>query len=202
MSWLRRSFIAGFFVIVPLFISVAALIWLFQLVDAVTEPISVQMLGRAVPGLGVLLTAGIILIVGVIATNVFGKRVLQRAEFYLLHVPVFKTIYAPVKQLIVAFSPDNDAGFKKVVFVDDPRRGMVMGFLTKEFTLERGKGPEPVIAVYVPTNHLYLGDVFVYPRDMAMYPAMTVEEGVRVFLTGGMALPGRVDARPTVGGAA
>jgi uncharacterized membrane protein len=202
MSWLRRSFIAGFFVTVPLFISVAALIWLFQLVDAVTEPISVQVLGRAVPGLGVLLTGGIILIVGGIATNVFGKRVLQRAEYYLLHVPVFKTIYAPVKQLIVAFSPDNDAGFKKVVIVDDPRRGLMMGFLTKEFTLDRGRGPEPVIAVYVPTNHLYLGDVFVYPRELAMYPAMTVEEGVRVFLTGGMALPSRVEARPRVGGAA
>ena len=88
-----------------------------------TEPLSVRLLGRAVPGLGVLLTAGIILVVGAIATNVFGKRVLQRAEYYLLQVPVFKTIYAPVKQLVAAFSPDNDAGFKKVVIVEDPKRG-------------------------------------------------------------------------------
>ena len=199
MSWLRRSFIAGFFVAVPLFISVAALVWIFQLVDSVTEPISVQLLGRAVPGLGVLLTGGIILVVGAIATNVFGKRVLQRAEYYLLLVPVFKTIYAPVKQLIVAFSPDNDAGFKKVVIVEDPRRGMILGFLTKEFTLDRGNGPEAVMAVYVPTNHLYLGDVFVFPREQAIFPDVTVEEGVRIFLTGGMALPGRVDARSKTG---
>jgi uncharacterized membrane protein len=202
MSWLRRSFIAGFFVAVPLFISVAALVWIFQVVDAFTEPISVQLLGRAVPGLGVLMTAGIILVVGAIATNVIGKRVLQRAEHYLLLVPVFRTIYAPVKQLIVAFSPDNDAGFKKVVIVDDPKRGMVLGFLTKEFTLDRGKGPEAVIAVYVPTNHLYLGDVFVFPREQAMFPDVSVQEGVRIFLTGGMALPGRVEAQPKTGGAA
>lgn len=201
MSWLRRRFITGFFVIVPLFVSVAALVWIFQLVDSFTEPISVQMFGRAVPGLGVLLTAGIILVVGALATNVFGKRLLQRAEHYLLFVPVFKTIYAPVKQLIVAFSPDNDAGFKKVVIVEDPRRGMILGFLTKEFTLERGNGAEPVIAVYVPTNHLYLGDVFVYPREQAIFPDITVEEGVRIFLTGGMALPGRVEARSRVGSA-
>ena len=200
MLWLRRSFIAGFFVAVPLFISVAALVWIFRLVDSFTEPISQQLLGRAVPGLGVLMTGGIILVVGAIATNVIGKRVLQRAEHYLLLVPVFKTIYAPVKQLIVAFSPDNDAGFKKVVIVEDPRRGMILGFLTKEFTLDRGKGPEAVIAVYVPTNHLYLGDVFVFPREQAIFPDVTVEEGVRIFLTGGMALPGRVDARPKVGG--
>jgi uncharacterized membrane protein len=199
MLWLRRTFITGFFVTVPLFISVAALIWLFQLVDAVTEPLSVQLFGRAVPGLGVLLTTAIILVVGVVATNVIGKRILQRTEYYLLQVPVFKTIYAPVKQLIVAFSPDNDAGFKKVVVIDDPQRGMVLGFQTREFTLDRGAGPEPVVAVYVPTNHLYLGDVFVYPRDRAMYPDVSVEEGIRIFLTGGMALPGRVNVRPRAG---
>ena len=49
-------------------------------------------------------------------------------------VPVFRTIYAPVKQLMAAFSPDNEAGFKRVVMVEDPARGLVMGFLTKEFT--------------------------------------------------------------------
>ena len=196
MSWLRRSFIAGFFVTVPLIISVAAIVWIFQRVDSVTEPLSVRLLGRAVPGLGVLLTAAIILVVGAIATNVIGKRVLQRAEYYLLQVPVFKTIYAPVKQLIVAFSPDNDAGFKKVVIVDDPKRGMVLGFLTKEFTLQRGVTAESVVAVYVPTNHLYLGDVFVYPRHQVLYPDITVQEGIRIFLTGGMALPNRLTSTP------
>jgi uncharacterized membrane protein len=199
MSWLRRSFIAGFFVTVPLFISVAALVWIFRLVDSVTEPFSERLLGRAVPGLGVLMTVSIILVVGAIATNVFGKRVLQRAEHYLLLVPVFRTIYAPVKQLIVAFAPDNEAGFKKVVIIEDPSRGMLLGFLTKEFTLDRGNGSEAMIAVYVPTNHLYLGDVFVFPREQASFPDVSVEEGVRIFLTGGMALPGRVDARPKAG---
>ena len=192
MSWLRRSFITGFFVTVPLIISVAALVWIFQVVDGVTEPVSVRLLGRAVPGLGVLITAAMILVAGAIANNVFGKRVLQRAEYYLLQVPVFKTIYAPVRQLVAAFSPDNEAGFKKVVIVEDPRRGMLLGFLTREFTLDRGRGAEAVIAVYVPTNHLYLGDVFVFPREQAAFPDLTVEEGIRIFLTGGMALPTRL----------
>jgi uncharacterized membrane protein len=192
VGWLRRRFITGFFVTVPLIVSVAALVWIFQVVDSATRPLSVRMLGREVPGLGVLLTGGIILIVGVAATNIVGKRVLQRGEELLLQVPVFKTIYAPVKQLVVAFSPDNEAGFKKVVIVEDPRRGMLLGFLTREFTLDRGRGPEAVVAVYVPTNHLYLGDVVVYPRDQAIFPDLSVEEGIRIFLTGGMALPGNV----------
>ena len=189
MSWLRRRFITGFFVTVPLVISVAALVWTFRFIDDATRPLSVRVLGREVPGLGVLITAGIILVVGVAATNIVGKRVLQRAEYYLLQVPVFKTIYSPVKQLVAAFSPDNEAGFKKVVLVEDPRRGMLLGFLTKEFVLDRGRGPEHVVAVYVPTNHLYLGDIVIYPREQASYPDLSVEEGVRIFLTGGMALP-------------
>ena len=192
MSWIRRSFITGFFVTVPLIISVAALVWIFQVVDGVAEPIAVRLLGRAVPGLGLLITVAIILFVGALANNVIGKRVLQRTEYYLLQVPVFKTIYAPVKQLVAAFSPDNEAGFKKVVIVEDPKRGMILGFLTKEFVLDRGRGQESVVAVYVPTNHLYLGDVFVYPREQASFPNLTVEEGIRIFLTGGMALPNRL----------
>ena len=69
-----------------------------------------------------------------------GKRVLQRAESYLARVPVFRTIYAPVKQLVVAFSPDNEYGFKRVALVEDAARGQSLGFLTKEFTLDRGRG--------------------------------------------------------------
>ncbi len=147
------------------------------------------------PGLGILTTALLVLAVGALATNVIGKRLLQKTEGYLLRVPVFRTIYAPVKQLVVAFSPDNEYGFKRVVLIEEPSRGFVMGFLTKEFTVDRGQGPEPMIAVYVPTNHLYLGDVIICARDKASYPDITVEQGIRIFLTGGMALSSRIKAR-------
>jgi len=189
MSWLRRSFLTGLVVTVPLFITVAALVWTFRMVDSVAIPLSTSVLGREVPGLGVLMTGAFILVVGAIATNVIGRRVLQQTEAWLLHVPLFKTVYAPVKQLVAAFSPDNEAGFKKVVIIEDSRKGLVLGFLTREFTIDRGKGLEALVAVYVPTNHLYLGDVVVYPKAQAIFPDLSVEEGVRIFLTGGMAIP-------------
>ena len=107
-------------------------------------------------------------------------------------IPVFRTIYAPVKQLVAAFSPGNESGFKRVVMLEDPHRGWVMGFLTKEFTVDRGAGPESMMAVYVPTNHLYLGDILLCPRERALFPDIPVEEGIRIFLTGGMSLPGRI----------
>src|SRR5688572_8504583 len=192
MSWLRRSFLTGLVVTVPLFITVVTLVWTFRVIDGVARPASLYFLGREVPGLGVLTTGVFILFAGAIATNVIGRRVLQRGERWLLNVPLFKTVYAPVKQLVQAFSPDSETGFKKVVVVDDAQRGMVFGFLTREFTLDRGNGPEAMVAVYVPTNHLYLGDVFVYPRSQAFYPDLSVEEGIRIFLTGGMALPNAI----------
>ena len=195
MRWLRRSFLTGLVVTVPLLITVVTLVWTFRFIDGIARPASVYFLGREVPGLGVLTTAALILIAGAVATNVIGRRVLQQGEKWLLNVPLFKTVYAPVRQLVAAFSPDSESGFKKVVIVDDARRGMVIGFLTREFTLDRGAGPEPMVAVYVPTNHLYLGDVLVFPRGQVMFPDVSVEEGIRIFLTGGMALPGAIKGR-------
>ena len=192
MGWLRRSFLTGLVVTVPLFITVVTLVWTFRFIDGVARPLSLFWLGREVPGLGVLITVVVILVVGAVATNVIGRRILQRGEGWLLNVPLFKTVYAPVKQLVAAFSPDSETGFKKVVLVEDARRGLVIGFLTREFTLDRGQGPEPMVAVYVPTNHLYLGDVVAYPRSQAMFPDLSVEEGIRIFLTGGMALPNAI----------
>jgi uncharacterized membrane protein len=195
MQWLRRRFITGFFVTVPLVISVAAFVWIFGIIDGFTAPLATRVLGREVPGLGLLFTLLVVLTVGALATNVIGRRILERGEEWLMHVPVFRTIYSPVKQLVVAFSPDNEYGFKRVVMVEDPRRGMALGFLTKEFTVDRGRGMESLVAVYVPTNHLYLGDVVVYPRSSVFFPDVTVEEGIRIFLTGGMSLPDRLGAK-------
>lgn len=192
MPWLRRSFIAGFFVTVPLFVSVAAIIWIFNIVDGLTTPLYDRLLGRRIPGLGTATTAAAIVLVGALARNVIGRRVLSVGEGLLLRVPVFRTIYAPVKQLTAAFAPGNESGFKRVVMIEDPRRGFALGFQTREFMVDRGRGPEPLLAVYVPTNHLYLGDIVIVERDRAVFPDISVEDGIKIFLTGGMALPPKV----------
>jgi uncharacterized membrane protein len=200
VQWLRRRFITGLVVTVPLIISVAALVWVFRVVDGAMAPLLASWIGREVPGLGLVLTTLLVLLAGVIATNMVGKRILQRAEGWLLLVPLFKTVYAPVKQLVTAFSPDNEYGFKRVVMVDEPGRGTVLGFLTREFTLTRGEQVEHMVVVYVPTNHLYLGDVIVYPAERVTYPDLTVQDGIGIFLTGGMAVPRAVSGRRGVAG--
>lgn len=192
-NYLRRRFVAGFFVTVPLALSVAAMVWVFGLADALTSPVVERVFGRRIPGLGIAVTGAGILVVGFFAANVLGRRLLQRADHYLLLVPLFRSVYAPVKQLVWAFNPQNASGFKRVVLVEEPQRGMVIGFLTRELTVLDAAGtPESWVAVYVPTNHLYLGDVLLYRRERVRYPDLTVEEGLRIFLTGGMALPERL----------
>ena len=196
-QWLRRSFIAGLFVTVPLVVSVVAIVWVFRFADRLTSGLGERVIGTRVPGLGLVTTAAIVLIVGAIATNMIGRRLLDRTESLLLQIPLFRTVYAPVKQLISAFSPDNEFGFKRVVLIEDAARGYLLGFLTKEFTVDRGQGSETLLAVYVPTNHLYLGDVIVCPLERASFPEISVEEGIRVFLTGGMGLPDQLRADRT-----
>jgi uncharacterized membrane protein len=204
IPWVRRHLLTGFFVSIPLVISVFALVWIFGIIDGLTAPLAAKVLGHNEPtgfarllvsAVGFLGTIAVVLAVGVIATNVIGQRLLNRGERWLMMIPVFRTIYAPVKQLVAAFSPGNESGFKRVVMVEDPHRGWVMGFLTKEFTVDRGAGPESMMAVYVPTNHLYLGDIVLCPRERALFPDIPVEEAVRIFLTGGMSLPGRIAPR-------
>jgi len=200
IHWLRRRFITGFFVAVPLIISVAALLWIFHLIDDLSGPVYDRFLGQHVPGLGVATTLAFVLLVGVVASNVLGKRLLVRGESYLARIPVFRTIYSPVKQLMAAFSPDNESGLKRVVMAPDASGAVRLGFLTKEFEVDGGPGVgrQAFAAIYVPTNNLYLGDVLVYRLDALRFPDISVEEGVRIFLTGGMAMPDRISAGPGV----
>ena len=209
VTWVRRRLITGFFVTVPLVASVIALVWVVRLVDGLTSGMPEQLVlehipglqgVEHIPGLGIVVTVFIVLIVGTLATNVFGRRMLQQAETLLMHVPVFRTIYGPLKQLTEAFSPDNESGFKRVVLVEQGPREWTLGFLTKEFVADRGQGPETRLAVYVPTNHLYLGNVVVCSPDRVSFPDLTVEQGIRIFLTGGMALPAEMTARPDLPG--
>ena len=195
MQWLRRNLVTGLVVTVPLIITVAAFVWLFQLIDGVAGPLYQRWIGYDIPGLGLATLLSVVLLVGVLATSGLGGRVLRRGEDYLMRLPIFRAVYGPVKQLVAAFSPGSQIGFRQVVLIDDPRRGLVIGFLTKRFVLDRGSGPEQLVAVYVPTNHIYFGDIHVYPSAVVSYPDLSVQEGVQIFLTAGMAMSSEVRTR-------
>ena len=197
-SRFKRSLIAGLVVVVPLLVTGFVLVWLAQLIEGLLAPVLAWALARSVPGLGFLSALAVVVVVGVVATTVVGGRILAFGESLLTRIPIFKDIYVPVKQLIAAFSPQNKSGFKKVVLAPHPKNGYVsLGFLTREFELRDAAGQSvPWAAVYIPTNHLYLGDVYCFLQKDLAYPELTVEEGVRIVLTGGTAFPSSVRIKP------
>ena len=198
-SWFKVRFIAGFFVTVPVVVT-AWVLWLFYAqVDGVLAPIYDHIVGRHVPGLGFLTAIAIIWVVGLIATNVVGRRVLQWAEGVVLRVPIVRRVYPAVRDLIEAFSPARRSGFRAFVVIDYPREGTyTYGFLTKDVRVE-GTKPEELSTVFIPTNNLYLGDIVLVPRDGVLPTGLTIEEGIRIILSGGTAAPRRIRGGGTVG---
>ena len=165
MQWLRRSFIAGFFVTVPLFISVAAFIWIFGVVDGLTTPLY-RAAARAAgsrarhPDHGARRAAG---------RRVGDQRHRQAAAAAGGELPAAGAGVPDDLRAGEAAGRGVFAGQRVRLQAGGDgrgrRRGYALGFLTKEFTVDRGRGREPLVAVYVPTNHLYLGDIVICERD-------------------------------------
>ena len=149
--------------------------------------------GRLPTFLGFLTAIIIIFIMGTIARNVVGRRILARVERLFEHVPIFRSIYPSVKQLLESFSPQQRNSFKAVVLAEHPRKGeYVFGFVTSELLIEGAEGKRAMVTVFVPTNNLYLGDVIVVAKDETLPTGLTVEEGIRIILSAGTATPPRL----------
>jgi len=192
-NWLKVRFIAGFFVTIPV-VATAWILWIFwSRIDDIFGPMYAELFGRPVPGLGFLTAVGIILLIGIVARNVVGRRVLAWAEALMIRLPVFGRLYPSVKMLVEAFSPERRSSFKAVVLVEHPRPGAyAFGFVTSEVVLDTPEGKREMATVFVPTNNLYLGDVVVVPRADVMATGLSVEEGIRVILSAGSATPARL----------
>ena len=191
---LRRYFISGFFTLIPIGLSLLV-VWSFVSgVDATLAPPLDAALGFHLPGLGLIAALLLILAAGVLASHVVGERLLVLAEDTLSRIPVFKWVYGTIKQMTEAFSPANKASFKSVVFVEFPRPGVYsMGFVTGETVLDLPDGAhKKLTSVYVPTNHVYIGDVIFVPHDHVHPTSLTVQQGIQAALSAGAVIPERL----------
>jgi uncharacterized membrane protein len=192
----KRKFFAGLFVLIPAVITFLVISWFFRFVDSFLEPLYFRMLGYHFPGIGFISAILIIFLVGIISTNVFGKRIIESFERLLLKIPVLKGIYTSVKQLVEAFSPESKvSSFKKFVIVEYPRSGVYSyGFLTKDCVIKTEKdGREScLMAVYIPTNLIYFGDIVLFPDAHIFFTDIPIEEGIKIILSGGIATPSKI----------
>ena len=192
-NWFKVRFITGFFVTVPAIASAWLLYVFWDAIDAFFSPGYERVFGRRIPGLGFLTAVLFILFMGTIATNVVGRRILARIERVFARVPIFRSIYPSIKQLIESFSPEKRQSFKAVVLAEHPREGeFVFGFVTSEVLVETPGRKREMVTVFVPTNNLYLGDVIMVPRQDIISTGLTVEEGIRIILSAGTATPSRL----------
>jgi len=186
----KRKFLAGLIVTVPVVFTVLVLAGLFKFVDGILSPFFDLILGMHIAGLGFVAAIGIVFLIGIISTNVFGKKLLDLMEKIFLHIPVFKSIYTAIKQLVDAFSPESNSAFKRFVIAEYPRPGAyAFGFMTKECAIKSEGRDVCLKAIYIPTNNLYLGDIVLFDDKSIIYTDIPIEEGIRIILSGGIAAP-------------
>jgi uncharacterized membrane protein len=186
----KRKFLAGLFVTIPAAITILVLVSLFTFIDSILGRFFDHFLGRHVAGLGFISAVLIIFVVGIVATNVFGKKILAFMEKLLLQIPLFKIIYLSIKQLVDAFAPDNKNSFRQFVIAEYPRQGSYsFGFLTNECTVQTESGTRSLKSIFIPTNHLYLGNVVLLDDSSVIYTQIPIEEGINIILSGGIATP-------------
>ena len=195
----RNKFIAGLIILIPIVITVKALWWLFQYIDGLARPVSIVLTGRAIPGAGFATTIVVVLLTGILFSAGPLRRLLESLEDVLESVPFAGSVYGTIKKVLAGFgSPKARSAFQRFVLARLPGR-TTPGFLTGAFTLKYKDGTSAsYCTVYVPTNHLYVGDVVVLPSSDVIETDLSVEDGISVILSAGAAVPAVIGERPSV----
>lgn len=200
---LRTTIMAGVTVIVPLWITAWVLWTLFRWADGFSAPLIKQFAASLgypefhIPGLGFLLTFFILWLVGMFTTNVVGKRLLGYARKALARLPIVRTIYAPIHQLIETMTSPERSGFKQVVMVQFPGPDLwCLGFLAGDVPIE-GEA-KTMHSVFVPkapnpTN----GFMVIVSQDQIRPTDLSVEAAFRMIVSAGVAVPPSLRAPTT-----
>ncbi len=197
MVLLRRYLVAGLLVWLPLgatFFIVRLLVrWMDNSLLLVPQAYRPEnLLGFAIPGLGVVLTLIILLFTGLVAANLFGRKLVSLWERLLSRIPLVRSVYSAVKQLVETMLSDGGQSFRKVLLVEFPRRGLwTLAFQTGT---DQGEAQEKtgrdVINVYIPTTPNPTGGYFVLvPREDVQELDMSVDDGLKMLLSMGAVVP-------------
>ena len=195
----RTKLIPGIVVLVPVVVTFLALRTVFQWLDGFAQPLVKQVFQtqKDIYGLGILLTLVVIYLAGLLASNVFGRRLIGQGDTFLSKLPIIGSIYSPVKQFIETLaSPDKQTGFRRVVLAEYPSEGLwILGFVTGEVQLDaEGKMG---CCVFVPTSpNPATGWMVIFPPEKLQDTPLTTEEAMQLIVSGGLVIP---EALKTVG---
>jgi len=198
MPTLRRYLIAGLLLWLPLGVTVLVVKLLVDFMDKTLLLIPERfqpdvVLGFHIPGLGLVLSVAIVLFTGVIVANFFGKRLLSFWEAILAKIPLVRTIYHSVKQVVETLLSSNGKSFRKVMLIEYPRKGIwTLAFQTGHTTKEiQNKTGHKLINVFVPTTPNPTSGFFVMlPVEDVIELDLTVEAGLKMIVSMGVIMPG------------
>lgn len=191
VSRTRNHFLAGLLVVIPVAAALLVLIWVFSTVDNVLQPVIKLISGKEIPGLGFAATVVLILLVGIIAGNYVGKKIIGFADSMLTKLPVFKQIYNGAKQVINSVTGSNTlnkAAFREVVLVEFPTNGMLtLAFITNEYSDSNGK---TLYGVYIPSTPVPTsGFSGLVTESQIMYTNISVDDALKMIVSGAMISP-------------
>jgi uncharacterized membrane protein len=186
----RGRLVAGLLVVVPLWLTYVALNFFFKKLDSIFAPVVDKWLGISFPGLGFIFLFAFLYLIGVIATNIVGRSLINFGESIVNRIPLVKNLYQATKQLLQSISFSRGMGFKKVVFIEYPRAGLkALAFVTNTIVDEREKD-QRYLTVFIPTTPNPTSGVFeLVPESQAMPANMTIEEGIKMVISGGLMIP-------------
>lgn len=196
MSNIRRYFITGLLIILPIFITIYLMYAIFAFVDGIWGKLINfylrKYMGFTIPGLGFILGIATIIIVGFFATNFFGKKLFIIFENWFLKLPLIRQIYGPAKQIIDSFTSKDKPAFKKVVLVEYPSKGIwSVGFITNEgFKEAEEKISQEMMHVFIATTPSpFTGFLILVPKRDIKFLDISVEQGVKLIVSGGIIKP-------------
>lgn len=185
---MRRTLLAGIVVLVPLVVTVKVLEILFKFTDGLLGNAVGKAFGRQIPGLGLLVFVIGIYLVGLLCRTLAGKMFIRGIDLAIARIPLARTIYSGIKQLIGPFGDTERRTFGKSVMVEYPAKGIyTYGFLVKEHTRDT-TGIE-MVNVFVSSNHLHLGAVIVVDRKSVIELDMSFEDMIKLMASCGVAAP-------------
>ncbi len=196
LRWLGRrirgQLLAGILVILPIDITVWILVQLFNWIDGFLRPVIERIFGGTIhTGVVFGITVLLVYVVGVIASNVIGRRIIRYGESLLAKVPIARIFYTGIKQVLTSFSMPDKTGFMQVVLVEFPRKGTrTIGFITNEQSDESGK---KLLNVFIPTApNPTSGFLQILEEDQVIRTTISVDAAIKMIVSAGSISPQEV----------
>jgi uncharacterized membrane protein len=193
----QRYLVAGLLVWIPLGVTFLILKFIVDLMDQTLVLIPAawrpeNLVGFRIPGLGIVLTAVVVLGTGMLAANLVGRQLLKYWDSILQRIPLVRSIYGGAKNFTEVLLGDSKRSFNRVVLIEWPRKGVhAIGFLTgSDITEVRHRLQEDIVSVFVPTTpNPTSGFVFLMPRRDLIELDMDVESAVKLVVSLGVVVP-------------